>query len=55
MEPHALPHSEVKDLLKAIIHRRKERNTHDKDSHQYRMIDERLDELLELLRFRSKY
>jgi len=47
--PHALPHSEVKDLLQAIIRRREERNTHDKDSHQYRMIDERLDELLELL------
>ena len=47
--PHALPHSEVKDLLQAIIHRRQERNTHDKDSHSYRMLDERLDELLELL------
>jgi hypothetical protein len=47
--PHDLPYSEVKDLLQAIIRRRTERNTHDKDSHQYRMIDERLDELLELL------
>jgi len=47
--PHDLPYSEVKDLLQAIIRRREERNTHEKDSHQYRMIDERLDELLELL------
>ena len=47
--PHVLPYSEVKDLLQAIIHRREERNTHDKDSHRYRMLDERLDELLELL------
>jgi hypothetical protein len=48
-QPRALPHAEVKDLLQAIIRRREERNTHDKDSHQYRMLDERLDELLELL------
>ena len=47
--PHVLPYSEVKDLLQAIIHRREERNTHDKDSDRYRMLDERLDELLELL------
>jgi hypothetical protein len=47
--PHDLPYSEVNDLLQAIIRRRAERNTHDKDSHQYRMLDERLDELLELL------
>lgn len=49
MEPHALPRSEVKDLLQTIIQKREERNTHDKDSHQYRMIDERLDVLLERL------
>jgi len=48
-QPRALPHAEVKDLLQTIIRRREERNTHDKDSHQYRMLDERLDELLELL------
>ena len=48
--PRALPHSQVKDLLQAIIRKREERNVHqNKESDDYIQKDKELDELLELL------